>query len=184
MIKSPFVLATVFGVNALIAMSANAADGTINFTGKIQDVTCSVTANGGAGVATVTLPTVSKTAVAGINTTAGDTNFNISVTGCTGTGVAGSGVAVLFEPGLNVNASGRLNNVSGTATGVDLAIYQAGGVAPLNLGVAPASAYMPLTGASPDGTATLPYTVKYYSTALAPAAGTVESSVVYSVVYF
>ena len=180
MIKFPFVVATIA---SMFAMSAQASDGTINFTGKIQDVTCAVTANGGTGISTVTLPTISKTALSAINSTAGDTNFNISVTGCTGAAVTGGGVAVLFEPGMNVNASGRLNN-TGAATGVDLAIYRANAVTPMNLGVVPASAYLPLTGTSPAGTATLPYTVKYYATSATPGVGTVTSSVVYSVVYF
>lgn len=180
MIKSPLILAAVV---SLISISAQASDGTINFTGKIQDVTCTVTANGGAAIATVTLPTISKTALSGINSTAGDTNFNILVTGCTGAAVTGGGVSVLFEPGMNVNAAGRLNN-TGAATGVDLAIYRANAITPLNLGTVPSSAYLPLTGASPDGTATLPYTVKYYATSATPGPGTVTSSVVYSIVYF
>ncbi|NUU37831.1 type 1 fimbrial protein [Pseudomonas sp. C2B4] len=164
-------------------MPAQASDGTINFVGTIKDVTCTVKAAGTSGISTVTLPTISKNALTTVGATAGDTNFNIDLSNCSGTDVAGSGVAVHFEPGQNVNANGRLIN-NGLATGVDLALYQANAASPLNLGVAPVAAYKTMNGTTPNGSVSMPYTVKYYATSATPSAGTVTSSVVYSVVYF
>ncbi|MNC08812.1 fimbrial protein [Pseudomonas jessenii] len=183
MFKTLLTASVAAGLAALFALPAQASDGTINFVGAIKDVTCTVAAAGTSGISTVTLPTITKTALTAVGATAGDTNFNIELSNCSGTDVAGSGVAVHFEPGVNVNSNGRLTN-NGAATGVDLALYQANAASPLNLGVAPTAAYKTMIGATPNGSVTMPYTVKYYATSATPGAGTVTSSVVYSVVYF
>ncbi|UVL43187.1 type 1 fimbrial protein [Pseudomonas sp. B21-040] len=183
MLKTLLALSVAAGLTVVFALPAQASDGTINFVGAIKDVTCTVQAAGTSGISTVTLPTITKSALTTVGATAGDTNFNIELTNCSGTDVSGSGVAVHFEPGVNVNANGRLTN-NGAATGVDLALYETNAASPLNLGVAPTAAYKSMTGATPNGSATLPYTVKYYATSATPGAGTVTSSVVYSVVYF
>lgn len=161
------------------AFQAQASDGTINFTGKVQDVTCTIKVNGaGTGDGSVTLPTVSKSSLAGVGTTGGDTTFTIDLSGCTGTEASGNpGVAVFFEPGANVTAQGRLKNTGTGAPQVDLAIFRNG--SPLQLGAAPASAFTNLSGAG----ASMPFVVKYYSNSAAPSAGEVKSSVTYSIVY-
>lgn len=183
MLKALLTTSISAGLAAVLSVPALASDGTINFTGAIKDVTCTVTSAGTNGISTVTLPTISQNALTAVGATAGDTNFNIELSNCAGTGVAGSGVAVHFEPSVNVNANGRLIN-TGAATGVDLALYQANTATPMNLGVAPTAPYKTMTGVTPSGSATMPYTVKYYATSATPGAGTVTSSVVYSIVYF
>lgn len=171
-------LATLAALSATV-MQAQAADGTINFNGKVQDVTCTIKVNGaGTGDGTVTLPTVSKSSLAGVGTTGGDTNFTIDLSGCTGSEASGGpGVAVFFEPGANVTSEGRLKNIGSGAQEVDLAIFRNG--SPVQLGSAPASAFTNIAG---DG-ATMPFTVKYYSNSATPSAGEVKSSVTYSIVY-
>ncbi|WP_447751111.1 fimbrial protein [Pseudomonas nicosulfuronedens] len=176
--KSLIALATLAALSASV-MQAQAADGTINFNGKVQDVTCTIKINGaGTGDGSVTLPTVSKSSLAGVGTTGGDTSFTIDLSGCTGTEASGGpGVAVFFEPGLNVTAQGRLKNTGSGAPEVDLAIFREG--APLQLGTTPAAAFTNIAG---DG-ASMPFTVKYYSNSATPSAGEVKSSVTYSIVY-
>lgn len=176
--KTLISLATLAALSVSV-MQAQAADGTINFNGKVQDVTCTIKINGaGTGDGTVTLPTVSKTSLAGVGTTGGDTNFTIDLSGCTGSEVSGNpGVAVFFEPGANVTAQGRLKNTGSGAQEVDLAIFRNG--SPVQLGTAPASAFTNISGAG----ATMPFTVKYYSNSATPSAGEVKSSVTYSIVY-
>lgn len=176
--KSLIALATLAALSASV-MQAQASDGTINFNGKVQDVTCTIKINGaGTGDGTVTLPTVSKTSLAGVGTTGGDTNFTIDLSGCTGSGVSGNpGVAVFFEPGANVTAQGRLKNIGIGASEVDLAIFRSGSA--LQLGSAPATAFTNISGAA----ASMPFTVKYYSNSATPSAGEVKSSVTYSIVY-
>ncbi|MFV3414702.1 fimbrial protein [Pseudomonas nitroreducens] len=176
--KSLISLSTLLAL-AASAMQAQASDGTITFNGKVQDVTCTIQINGaGTGDGTVTLPTVSKSSLAGVGTTGGDTHFTIDLSGCSGSDVSGNpGVAVFFEPGANVNAQGRLTNTGSGAQEVDLAIFRNG--SPLQLGAAPATAFTNITGTG----VTIPFTVKYYSNSATPSAGEVRSSVTYSIVY-
>ncbi|PJI49731.1 MAG: fimbrial protein [Pseudomonas sp.] len=176
--KSLIAFATLAALSAS-AMHAQASDGTINFNGKVQDVTCTIKINGaGTGDGTVTLPTVSKTSLAGVGTTGGDTTFTIDLSGCTGSEVSGNpGVAVFFEPGANVTSQGRLKNIGSGAPEVDLAIFRNGSA--LQLGAAPASAFTNISGTG----ASMPFTVKYYSNSATPSAGEVKSSVTYSIVY-
>ncbi|MFS2125016.1 fimbrial protein [Pseudomonas sp. Pseusp97] len=176
--KSLISLATLAAM-IVAAHQAQAADGTINFNGKVQDVTCTVKINGaGTGDGSVTLPTVSKTSLAGVGTTGGDTNFTIDLSGCTGTEASGNpGVAVFFEPGANVTAEGRLKNTGSGAQEIDLAVFHNGSI--VRMGAAPASVFTNISGAE----ATIPFTVKYYSNSATPSAGEVKSSVTYSIVY-
>lgn len=177
------VLAIAFGQQAM------ASDGTINFTGKVTDVTCSVTGTGaGTGINSsnlaVTLPTVSTTALSADTNTAGATPFKISLTGCEGSNEDNKNVAVYFEPGGNVNIYGRLNNAtegSDAAQNVDIALYLADDVSKeLKLGVTPSEFY---TSIDPDSkSADMNFVAKYYATGAAKA-GTVTSSVTYTIVY-
>jgi len=178
--KSLIALATLAGLSASV-MQAQASDGTINFTGKMEDVTCTIQVNGaGTGDGSVTLPTVSKTSLKGVGTTGGDTNFSIKLSNCTGTEVAGGpGVAVFFEPGPNVTALGNLKNTGTGPTDVELAIYRNGQAAALNLGGKPVVPFTTISGEQAD----MPFTVKYYSKSATPGAGEVKSSVTYSIIY-
>ncbi|MBB4862309.1 major type 1 subunit fimbrin (pilin) [Pseudomonas nitritireducens] len=177
--KKALISFTTLAALIAAAHQAEAADGTLTFNGKVQDVTCTIKINGaGTGDGTVTLPTVSKTSLAGVGTTGGDTNFTIDLSGCTGSEASGNpGVAVFFEPGANVTSQGRLKNTGSGAQEVDLAIFRDG--TSLQLGTAPASAFTNLSGTG----ASMPFTVKYYSNSATPSAGEVNSSVTYSIVY-
>ncbi|MDH0291350.1 type 1 fimbrial protein [Pseudomonas sp. GD04087] len=177
---SLIALASLAALSAT-AMQAQAADGTINFTGKVEDVTCTIQVNGaGTGDGAVTLPTVSKTSLKGIGTTGGDTNFSIKLSNCTPADSAnGLGVAVFFEPGTNVTDAGRLKNTGAGAEEVDLAIYKQGEGSALQLGAQPTQKFVDISGLQAE----MPFTVKYYSNAAEPSSGEVESSVTYSIVY-
>lgn len=169
-----------------LSHQALASDGTINFTGKIEDITCTINVDSGSATSTVTLPAVPKSALGAIGSTAGDTPFTIKLTGCTGTGVSATAkdVAVYFEPGGNVNAAGRLNNtISETAAeGVDVALYRANSpTTPLMLGVIPTAGYAQISTGTP--TATMNFVAKYYATTAAVDGGDVTTSATYSIVY-
>lgn len=167
-----------FGIAAFAPQAANATDGTINFTGAVTGSTCVVKINGAAGPATVTLPTVSTTALSAAGATAGQTAFAINLSGCAGSPTA-TKASTFFENGPNVNAAGRLAN-TGTATGVDVqlvnsdnSVITAGSAAPTSgAGVATITA----------SAATLNYYARYYATAAATP-GSVASSVQFSVIY-
>lgn len=171
------VMAMAFGQQAM------ASDGTINFIGKVTDVTCTVTATGSSD-STVTLPTVSKTALSADTYTAGATPFTISLSGCQGDRTNPTNVAVYFEPGGNVNVNGRLTNTAPsetTAENVDIALYRADSVSTaLSLGKIPTGTYATID--ANGTTAKMDFVAKYYATAQATA-GVVTSNVTYSIVY-
>ncbi|MFV1845325.1 fimbrial protein [Stenotrophomonas maltophilia] len=99
--------------------SANAADATVNFTGKIEALTCSFTI-GGSSALSVEMPTISATS---INSGAlREKAFNLQLGD--GTTKCADGTYTFTFHGTNVNADGRLSNTSATseAKGVELAI--------------------------------------------------------------
>jgi len=156
--------------------AAAASDGTINFTGNIESQTCTVSLNGGASTGTVTLPNVATSMLANAGETAGATRFTIDLSNCT---TKTGNVYAYFEQGANVNGNGRLSN-TGTATNVDLQLTDSAGTV-LNAGSTEQST-SPTTAVLTDGAATLTYAAQYYATAAATA-GTVLSSVTYSISY-
>lgn len=169
---------------AMVSSSAFAADGTITFTGQIEDMTCTVTGgagtDGGAQDFTVALPTVQKTALSAAGQRAGDTPFSVIIGGAGETGCTDGKTAKLwFELGQSAQidqASGRLNNL-GTATEVQVNLLNSEGL-DINL----ATNSNPSTQVIAGNTATLNYIAQYYATGAAEA-GTVDTNVVYSVAY-
>lgn len=172
------VMASLFGgVNA----SQAASTGTITFSGELTSNTCDVTVAGQGADATVVLPTIGTNQLTAATQTAGRTGFNMELSNCAGTLTTAS---AFFEAGSSVDVTtGRLHNMSGTATNVDLqlrdgsnasqAVIQAGNTNQINT-----TTYVDVS----SGSATLPYAVEYYAKG-ATTAGTVVSNVVYSIQY-
>jgi len=97
--KTSLFCAVAAGLLA-IAPVAYAADGTIDFTGQITGLTCTINGGGGNNNFTVTLPPVSTSSLAAVGSVAGRTPFSITLTGCTpDTGT----VAVEFLAGPSVD---------------------------------------------------------------------------------
>lgn len=168
------VLAALSATNA-----ANAAStGTITFNGELTASTCDVSVEGKGPSATVLLPTMSTADLGAPNAKGGMTRFNMELTNCTGTLQTAS---AFFEDGSTVNAQGRLIN-SGTAGNVELQLLDGSGTR----GVINAGGASQVTNTTyldvSSGSKTLPYDVQYFATA-ATTAGTVVSSVVYSLQY-
>lgn len=169
----PFVISAV-----LLSNAAQAADGTINFSGRLIAQTCTITVGGvvSPAVATVTLPTVSTSLLAAAGQSTGRTDFEIELSGCTG---AATTAAAFFEAGADVDpVSGQLIN-RGSATNVRLRLLD--GITPISAGNT-----NQITGTTrvnfASGSAVLPYAVEYLATGTS-VAGTVTSSVTYSVNY-
>lgn len=174
---------------------AHAADGTINFNGLLTATTCTVGVNGVTGaVSNVTLPTVATTSLATAGQTNGQTGFNITLANCSGTSQT---AAAFFEAGPGVDqASGELINSAsvgaGGATNVRLQLVdsnntaiRAGDVAQRTTSVRNAITYGTpgVAGAAgTNGTASLPYSVRYIASG-PTTAGTVVSSVTYAIDY-
>jgi major type 1 subunit fimbrin (pilin) len=167
----------------LVSGSAWASDGTISFTGAVVASTCVVTLNGGSSSGTVTLPSVPTTILAASGNTAGPTNFTLNLTGC-GLVTGKTTVNAFFEAGSTVNpVTGNLIN-SGAATNVALQLLVASTSAQIIPG-SPTQAQP--TGvtliATPGASGDLNYVVQYYATGVSTA-GTVTSSVTYSLAYY
>lgn len=158
-----------------VAQSAIASDGTITFSGEITAQTCTI--NGGTADMNVVLPEVSVAALP-TGSTAGDTLFSIQLTDCD---LATGNVHTYFEYGPTVDiATGRLNNVSGSATGVQILLKNEDG-SNIQAGFPEAtqnSQTFQITG----NAATLNYSAAYYASGTV-ATGSVGSSVTYSIVY-
>lgn len=168
---------------ASAASQAFAYDGVITFNGTVTAETCTISAAGGTNNGTVTLPTVATSALAKAADTAGSTQFTIALSNCSG---AAKQAAAWFESGSNVNpATGRLIN-TGTASNVDVALYNIGATNPINVGqgngFGTSGSPFNITGSAGSATATLNYQAKYYATAAATA-GSVVASVNYTIQY-
>ena len=159
--------------------SAFAADGTITINGNVTASTCVI--NSGTPDFVVTLPTVSTTVLDTANDTAGRTPFTINLTECS----AATKVATYFEPGSTVDfATGRLNNTTGDATNVQVQLLGSNTTAipVFAVGSNGSQAGSQIVTTDVTGAAALDYYAEYFATGAA-GAGTVNTSVQYTIVY-
>lgn len=182
--KKPLTLASTL-VLLVMASHAYASDGTINFTGAISNVTCTITATGGTNIGNVTLPTVSQSALKSVGDTAGTTQFSIKLSSCSGT-PAPTQAAAWFETGTDVNAAGRLlTTINGSATDIlSIALYNMGKPTPIVIGQGDGS--LGSSGSPFDITAsgaTLNYQAKYYAEKEGVSPGPVMGKVNYTIQY-
>jgi major type 1 subunit fimbrin (pilin) len=173
------VVLTCFATAAAIPMASYAADGQITFNGQITAQTCSISGNGQGPNFTVTLPTVSTSALTSPGVSAGRTPFNIALTNCSPTS---GNVATYFEPGVTVDSTtGQLLNATGTATNVEVALLN-NDTSQIMLGQAQASQNSE-TVAIASGAAELKYFAQYVAVGGSATAGSVDTTVLYSMSY-
>jgi major type 1 subunit fimbrin (pilin) len=168
-----------------VATPAFAYDGTITFNGTISNVTCTLSAAGGSATGTVTLPTVTQTALKNVGDTAGTTQFSIKLSGCAGTPTP-TQAAAWFETGVEVNPAGRLvTTIAGTATDtLSIALYNMASATPIVIGqgngsLGSSGSIFPIN----SGNATLNYQAKYYAEKVGIPAGAVQAKVNYTIQY-
>jgi major type 1 subunit fimbrin (pilin) len=174
-------LVASLGALALAPQAAHASDGTITFNGKVTASTCTIGVNGGGASNGVTLPTVATSALNGsIGKVAAATPFSVSLSACT-FGTAGN-VGLYFEPGPTTQADGNLKNTA-TPNGVEIQLLNnTQGVMALN-NAAGAQNGSTAAVTTTSTSATLNYYAQYYASAATVNAGTVTSTVTYSVIY-
>lgn len=185
MMKKFLLMASVAGLAGMSIHAAQAATGTINFTGSVGASTCTVTGGAGA-LPAVTLPSVARDELKVVGAVAGRTPFGFQLTGCLMDDPGGAPAPVKkvgthFEGGGHVTANGRLST---SLNGVELQVLNYGDTSPVLLGADMASQnihYFDINTTA--GTANLQYWVEYYAAAANPAPGVMTSSVVYSLVY-
>lgn len=170
-------------VSVLFASQAFAlSNNTITFQGEVASETCSVTVNGNTAKPLVLLPTVNVSALAASGQTAGQTTFDIGVTGCTGNATAETTVSTVFA-GNSVSTAGNLTNVAATdaAANVEIQILDTKAtVIDFNKGSFNGAGDLKLAAGATAASAT--YTAQYYATGVSTA-GAVESTMQYAVSY-
>lgn len=176
--RVPFELLLLSAVFS--STSASAVDGTIFFSGNVVNETCKVEVNGSSSATpTVTLPTVKTSALNRANQTAGLTPFTITLVGagCTSNSIAAK---PYFEPEVEkVNPQGRLINI-GAAENVEIQVLDQSQTA-IDLSQGAASQRFGVAKVNEEKLS-YDYFARYFATATATA-GTVNSSVSYSIIY-
>ena len=163
--------------------TAMASDGTISFTGGVAASTCTITLTGAssstAGTGTITMPWVSLSLLGTSGNVAGSTSFGIALAACA-TFTGKTTVNAFFESGAGVNgATGNLVN-TGTSTNSAIELMVASTMTKIIPGSA--SQAQPTAVSLAGGTGVLNYVAQYIATGAA-GAGTILSSVTYSLVY-
>lgn len=106
------------------------SSGVITINGEIVDSTCTVSVNGAGASPTITLPTVDVDELAAANDNTGWTAINFQLADCTA--IAGFTQVVPFLQPSSVASinptSGRLRNLTGTATNVEVGLSNVGGL--------------------------------------------------------
>lgn len=188
--KKDIILSAV--ASALLFAGAAHAGNTIEFLGEVTDSTCDVILEG-ASSTTVTLPTVSKTTLPSLDSTAGRTMFALLASNCT-LADGKTKVAAFFNAnsteGADANnvdsASGYLNNLAAGTTATDVKLRLIDGTSGSLIKVGYTDQMTSTQGVTVDGSgnARMPYGVEYIATdADGATAGPVRSVVVYDLMY-
>ncbi|MEQ4672423.1 fimbrial protein [Providencia manganoxydans] len=179
--KKSSIIASLVAALGVTSIANAASTGTINFKGELIATTCDVSVDGQGPDATVVLPSIGTNQLDAATKTAGETSFVMSLSNCAGTL---STASAFFESGASVDAiTGRLLNTGGTASNVSLQLLDGSSetrevISVGNSNQITNTAYKDISSGSAD----LPYSVRYYAEG-ATTAGSVESSVVYSIQY-
>lgn len=167
LITSAFIAAAICG-------SASAADGTINFTGKITDTACKV--DTASANQTVNLGEVATTSFGAAGATASATRFTINLTGCP---EAATSASIRFDGPLASGNSNLLALSSGqTATNVGVGIYEQDSNTLIPVG----SSSAPVTLSSTTANA-MNFIAKYVSTGATVGAGSANAATTFTVSY-
>jgi|HubBroStandDraft_5_1064220.scaffolds.fasta_scaffold22952_3 major type 1 subunit fimbrin (pilin) len=170
----------------LASVSAQAADGTITFSGTVSDSTCSINgaASGTPANMAVTLPVVPASSLSATGATAGTsaaTDLVFNLTACTG---AATKAVAVFENGSNVDQSnGTLKNTATTAPAQNVQVQLLNAsLLPINI-VTGSNNDIASNGATISGNAaSLKYFAQYYATGKAQS-GAVATTVQYTMQY-
>lgn len=171
-------LALIVGGLLCANYASAASSNTISFQGEVSDETCSVSVNGNDASPVVLLPTVSASDLATSGATAGQTTFEMGVSGCTGDATAATTISTVFV-GNNVSSAGNLTN-TGTASNVEVQLLDTTDEPIVLTGGYTASGDLTLAAGETSSSAT--YTAQYYATGAATS-GTVAASLQYAVSY-
>lgn len=167
-----YLKALVLLAVAAMSLSAQAQSGTVSVSGNVTSASCTASAS-----TTITLPQVSTASLASTGSTSGSTAWTISLTACTGSPTV---MRTYFEPGGNVNSSGRLTKSGGTSANVEVQVINADGTV-VNMAGA-AGGQNVSTASIVTNAASQTFYLRYYAAGTVTA-GTYTSSFNWTVVY-
>lgn len=189
--KSILLIFSLTVITSIVNVAHAASKGTITFSGKLSDQTCSVVVNGGtSATGTVKLPTMQINLLGTLNATAGKTSFDLNLSGCKASTTA-FGITAYFPNNSYIDTTTKtlINQETGTtaATNVNLELYQVNGTTetkvPLGAAISDTS-YKYTTVAVNATTATMKYAVQYKNiTGVAATAGLVKGIALYELAY-
>ena len=173
--------AITLGVSLLSTQVANAEDGTIHFSGLVQDQSCDLSVNGSnSGDGTVTLPSVLLSELNTPGIEAGSTPFTIALKDCT----PGLMVRPFFEANNVYAPTGSLGNTTlpsdGGAQNVNIAITNNQGTRlDLNTNLVADNPFQEIDNAGEVG---FTYAASYLAAGNV-SVGKVTSALVYNILY-
>lgn len=173
--KIPFALVLALGLASGSAFAASS--GTITINGEVKDQTCTIV---GVADQTVTLATVAKADLDASGKEAAKQSFTIKLENCAAGDVFAffsTDTASLIDPATNT----LVNQVTGTATNVNVALYEENGDK-IKLGDSTYTYAVTKTVAALNDPATLMYSAGYYATGAA-GSGTVKAVANYTISY-
>lgn len=186
MMKKTLLATTLATITLISASSAFAADGTLNFTGDIQDTTCVVDLAGAGGTSlSIPMGTFNKSAFSGgSGTTSNATKFSIKLKTCPATYTKAT---VEFDGTPDSNNSDVLALTAGTgtdasATGVGIQISDKSGKA-LALKTESASYDLTTGTVGADTVNSLDFSARYIATAAAVTSGKANATASFTVKY-
>ncbi|MHC8403413.1 fimbrial protein [Pseudomonas sp. MDT1-17] len=168
--------ALIVAMTAFPLVAVAASSNTLTFKGEVASQTCEVSINGSSATV-VLLPTVSEKSLNSSGATAGDTSFSLMLSGCSAPS-SDLSITTNFQ-GSNVTSGGNLRN-SGTAAGIALQLLAPDGKAVKLSGLTRVSG---LTLRKGETSTSSDFTVRYINEDGKSGAGTVTSTMQYSISY-
>jgi major type 1 subunit fimbrin (pilin) len=148
-----------------------AGSGTITISGQVVADSCGIQVGSGNNVY---LPTVTTAAFAAAGSTAGDTNFNVQLTGCS---TVLKTAQMAFSGTTIDSTNGNLNNQAGAGSNVQIQLLN--GTNPINLSNNTNAPSISLS----NGTGTYTLTARYFAKTTPVTAGTVSTTVNFTLTY-
>lgn len=178
-IKTLIATAVIFaGVNNIVY-----ADNTVRFLGEVTDQTCTIQINGSESYPVVLLPTVSKSMLTGAGSSAGETPFTVTLSGCDVSATSVSKQAKIRFVSTNIDGA-NLKNIASASPATNVAIQLLDGTSPLDFTSGDAkTAAKTIGGEAGQSSATFDMKARYYSAAGSATAGAVEASAQFAVTY-
>jgi major type 1 subunit fimbrin (pilin) len=182
----PALAVVTGGLLGIASLGAQAADGTITFTGTLSNQTCSIngTASGSPANLSVTLPTVPAGTLSATGAIAGTTSptaIQFALTGCTGG--AAKAIASFENSPVVDQTTGYLVNQAGTSPAANVQVrLLSTAMQPINIVTNSNNALATNGAAITGGAANLQYYAQYYATGKATA-GAVSTQVQYTMQY-